>query len=308
MPIDDAETEEHSKSLRPIRRFINAYRWELFLLFAVPAAVGLLDFAADEFSIDTVAVDVLLITALTATYPFVRRQGRALLILLWQLVIVLELALLIVSGVQLAIGESLQALSLITVPIAVIEDANRSTSTIVSFHAYDLVRILVYAWFIRRASRISMSHALLLFAVSMADPSFGVGLRVLPSITAYPTPPYIGAAVFHLLTEVGLNALIFRALIRCDVLTPSSRTRTAVGLIIAAALENMLGWFVSWSIIFAPFVLGTPYGSLGYSPIATAAELVEYAIERVAAPLILGYLVRVRARPDGGHAHETPSP
>ena len=301
---------------------VSIYRWELFLLFALPAVDGLLDIAVVEASLRLaawfdyectrvscesgpgLAVSVLLVAVLAATYPFVRRQGRQVLTLLWQLEIALRCVSLVLWGVQLAVGDFPRVFDLIEVPVTIEDHGSGGTWWHASFNTFDLVRILVYAWFIRRASRISASHALLLFAVSMADSAFGLSHQMCRYIIAYPTLPYIGTAVFHLLTEVGVNVLMFRALIRCDALTPASRMRTAAVLIVAAALENLLGWFLWWAMTFGPFLLGAAPGTLAFSPIVTAVRALEYAIESVVAPLALGYLVCVRRRPDGEGAED----
>ena len=167
----------------------------------------------------------------------------------------------------------------------------------ISYNAVYALRLPVYLWFIRRASRISMGHAFLLYGLSMADAGFSVAPIVMIYVTLYPTLPYVGLVVFHILAQVGLNVLMFRALIRRDELSPASRMVMAAALIVAALLVHLLGWSLWWGIMVGPIVFGTGHGSLGFSPIGTAVRALELAITRLPV-LALGYFVRVRRSVD----------
>ena len=144
-----------------------------------------------------------------------------------------------------------------------------------------------------------MSHAFLLFGVSMADAAFTFSIDSvsLLYIIAYPTLPYIGTAVFYLLAQVGLNALMFRALIRRDALSPASRVVMAGVLTVAALLVDLLGWSLWWGIMVSPIVFGTGHGSLGFSSGSTAVQALR-SVTYVLPVLALGYFMRVRRSVD----------
>ena len=304
----------------PMRRFATTYRWEFFLLFGLPVVSGLLRMAGFEavlrlaiwFDFDcgrvsclawvSHGITLLIVTALAATYPFVRRQGCEFLTLLWGLEIAIRCAALVVYGVEIATGSGEFPLGfrLIEVPFTITEwGSSVSTSSSISYDAINALQLVVYLWFIRRASRISMSHAFLLFGVSMADAAFTFSIDSvsLLYIIAYPTLPYIGTTVFYLLAQVGLNALAFRALIRRDALSPASRMVMAGVLTVAALLVDLLGWSLWWGIMVSPIVFGTGHGSLGFSSGSTAVQALR-SVTYVLPVLALGYFVRVRRSVD----------
>ena len=109
-----------------MRRFATTYRWELFLLFGLPVVLGLLwmatfgglfngllrlvvgaDYDCGRVSCGwwiTYGLRVVHLVLLGATYPFVRRQGREFLTLLWGLETALQVVALVVFGTEIAGG------------------------------------------------------------------------------------------------------------------------------------------------------------------------------------------------------------
>ena len=245
-------------------------------------------------------ITLLIVTALAATYPFVRRQGREFLTLLWGLEIAIRCAALVVYGVEIATGSGEFPLGfrLIEVPFTITEwGSSASTSSSISYDAINALQLVVYLWFIRRASRISMGHAFLLYGLSMADAGFSVAPIVMIYVTLYPTLPYVGLVVFHILAQVGLNVLMFRALIRRDELSPASRMVMAAALIVAAPLVSLLGWFLWFGVTVGPIVMNTTHGHLVFTPYSTTVHALR-SVTYVLPVLALGYFVRVRRSVD----------
>ena len=199
-----------------MRRFATTYRWELFLLFGLPVVLGLLGMATFEgLPKNAIWADcgrvscawwislrhalMVHLVLLGATYPFVRRQGREFLTLLWGLETALQVVrtrCVLAQRSPPGAGDSPRGFRLIDVPIQI----TRSDGPNIELRnpvVYIVQRCLrsplpVYLWFIRRASRISMGHAFLLYGLSMADAAFSVIHSVMIYVTLYPTLPYIG--------------------------------------------------------------------------------------------------------------------
>ena len=299
-----------------MRRFATTYRWELFLLFGLPVVLGLLGMAtfeglpknaiwADCGRVScvwwiTYGLRVVHLVLLGATYPFVRRQGREFLTLLWGLETALQVVALVVFGTEIAAGagDSPRGFRLIDVTIQIEESGGGFvTLSPISYNAVYALRLPVYLWFIRRASRISMGHAFLLYGLSMADAGFSVAPIVMIYVTLYPTLPYVGLVVFHILAQIGLNVLMFRALIRRDELSPVSRMVMAAALIVAAPLVSLLGWFLWFGVTVGPIVMNTTHGHLVFTPYSTTVHALR-SVTYVLPVLALGYFVRVRRSVD----------
>ncbi len=303
-----------------MRRFATTYRWELFLLFGLPVVLGLLGMAiveglpkhvvwADCGRVSCVwwiayGLRVVHLVLLGATYPFVRRQGREFLTLLWGLETALQVVALVVFGTEIAAGagDSPRGFRLIDVPIEITiatgpTSSSGATVFPVAYNAVYALQLPVYLWFIRRASRISMGHAFLLYGLSMADAAFSVIPLVMIYVTNYPTLPYISLVVFHVLAQVGLNVLMFRALIRRDKLSPASMMAMAAALIVAASLVGLLGWFLWWGVTVGPILMNTAHGHLVFSPVITAVQALR-SVTYLLPVLGLSYFVRVRRSVD----------
>ena len=305
-----------------MRRFATTYRWELFLLFGLPVVLGLLRMATYTELFDGLARLVVgadydcgrvscawwighglrLVHAvlLGATYPFVRRQGSEFLTLLWGLETALQVVTLVVLGTEIAAGagDPPRGFRLIDVPIEITRvtgptSSSGATMSLISYNAVYALHLPVYLWFIRRASRISMGHAFLLYGLSMADAAFSVIPLVMIYVTLYPTLPYTGLVVFHVLVQVGLNVLMFQTLIRRDELSPASRMAMAAALIVAASLVGLLGWFLWWGVTVGPILMNTLRGHPVFSSGSTAVQALR-SVTYLLPVLALGYFVRVR--------------
>ncbi len=230
----------------PGRHTVARYRWELWLLFGIPAITGLtyhLAFASVlEFqgctgllclSGPSVASGSVRLLLMAVSWRAVRRQGRELLTLLWMLEIAIAALALTMNGIHLALGRDTPITPvLFAIPLEVATTASGSTSTEVSYSSASLVYLILTLWFARRASRISAGHAFLLVALSLADSSFSV----------YPFVPYLRTSyaiitsAMSLALQVGLNVVMLWMMVRFDV--SGIRTRW---LMLAAVLGV---WFL----------------------------------------------------------------
>ena len=281
-----------------MRRFIVTYRWELWLFFGMPAVLGAPFYDSrwlwQLFSLSGcesksclfgyLAVPLIVGFALLAgSYPFVRRQGREFLALLWTLEIAMSGISLAALGIDLVRGaEWPRGIPLFTLPFF---DMSGITFTVSS-----LARVLVLLWFARRASRMSAGHAFLLVGVSLARPAFTAGLPPFSTLAHYDTGvPFIASFVAaYLALQVSTNLLAFWAMTRFDPGGTVFRRNVIAGLFGMALLSRM--WGVA--TLLSPFALSLEYllpmltGNLGRTAAGFALNYLPL--------LALIYLVRVR--------------
>ena len=277
------------------------YRWELWLLFGIPAVTGLayhLAFASvNEFlqcaretciyapSVVSGSVRLLL---LAVSWRAVRRQGRELLALLWMLETVTAVFGLTVNSVHLALGRDTPLNPvLFGVPLQVATSASSSTGTEVNYPVTSLVYLIVTLWFARRASRISTGHAFLIVALSLADSSFAVPPYVLLySLTWYG----VLASSISLALQVSVNAVMFWAMVRFDASGIPARW-----LLMTAVLGGVFLRGIASRVSLLATVGFYDFGRFDYhdSQLEGMVGLVRLGLFAVA-PLALAWLVRVR--------------
>lgn len=239
----------------PGRPALMRYRWELWLLFGIPAITGLiyhltfasilelLECASDLcHSAPSLVHRSALLLLLAVSWRAVRRQGREFLILLWMLEIVTTGFSLAVSTVGLALGSERSIFpALFTIPLEVATSGSGSISTEISYPVTSLAYLIVKLWFARRASRISTGHAFLIVLLSFADSTFAVH-----TYGPYALTWYVGSMTY-LATQVALNVVMFWMMVRFDA--SAMRTRW---FMTAAVLGGMLlGNIANWVSLYA---------------------------------------------------------
>ncbi len=289
-----------------LRQFLSTYRWELALLFGLPITAGLvihpawwgavwLSFCSDGqtcYSWVSLSFNVSILAFLAASYPFVRRQQRGLLTLLWELEIV-ESVLRLAFGVGNTIGVNA---SLINAELFSFEiefqtptgpTSSSGTSAMLDYSATQALYLAARLWFTRKASRISLPHAFLLYALSLADQRFGFVLGAPVFLWYDPDAVLIAIAAVYLTTQIGVNIIAFRLLTEHEKRGPEFRLVGAGVMLTAFLLSSLLSW--------ASF-----YGTLveritenWYFPGLPAVEVLDSIIDYVPG-LVLVYFVRVR--------------
>ena len=287
-----------------MRRFIATYRWELWLFFGIPVVTGVLQHAVWGFGecdtaicwrwlyvIPRAAGPVLL----AGSYPFVRRQGREFLTLLWTLQLVTLSARIAADAVDVVQGVFPVGIEILAVPTL----GGSWTYVTVSW----VIGVAVLLWFARQASRIGTGYAFLLAALSFAASSFSV-----PQEFQY-RPTALGgqAAAFFLTAKVGVNVLALWAMMRFDAGGPAFRWT------IVAALLGAVLWRSFWAFpaLFAPLQLG--YESIGELfdffggfVMHLAASAMRFGLHSLL-PFALVYLVCVRRPAPAGAPPLSPS-
>ena len=278
-----------------LHRFIATYRWEIWLFFGMPLIVGAVSFGTDwivecgsnpcYFWDGFFGYHLPSLVLLAASYPFVRRQGRSFLTLLWTL----ELALR-------TIGILISATDWLLVPDA-------GERPLVMLLGTNGARGAVMLWFARQASRTSLSHAFLLIALSFADSSIGVSGDHVQRIALGFDPwfmPHIVAG--YILVQIGMNVLALWAMVRCDPGGPSFRLRMAGWLVVVSLLKALGGWSISVTPAIS-ILIGIQPHELGLYDFLWNAEFrrflrvpVENFAKYSLPVLALIYFVRVRRR------------
>ena len=265
-----------------MRRLLNKYRWELWLFIGIPTVVSLIgviyDWSGVRWVGDSGLRDTGAVTGLAAavllglSYPWVRRLGRPMLGMLWRYSIAASVVVgavwivsdLLFSGVELDstdLGYSLAALS--------------------------VAGLLVRLWFAREASRISLAHAFLFIALTVATGSLVTPFTIAWSNVRYGYDLYaavavVGSAAFGIMLVVTITLLSIWALTTFDGLDRTTRRRLIITLLALGAFDAFLIGRVSNIALHSPW---------------RAIDLAIFLVGSVIGTLILiglTYLVRVR--------------
>ncbi len=160
-----------------LRRFIVAYRWELWLVVGIPAMAYLValvalystsiwGFTIPAISVYSLVEGVTRILLLTVSYPRVRKLGRDFLAVLWGYVVVAT----VIGTISSAASYTFR----VFYPEEELAVVLGRTLSIVGLAL--LLKVLALLWFARRASRYSLTHAafLIVFAsLAVVKPPLG---------------------------------------------------------------------------------------------------------------------------------------
>ena len=263
--------------MRDVQRLLNTYRWELWLFIGIPTVAALtgviygwtgLRWVGDTGLRDPgVVTGLAAAVALGVTYPRVRRLGRPMLALLWRYSIA--------ASVVLAAGWAIIDLLFPGVTL----DATDLGYSLAGLSAAGL---LVRLWFAREASRISLAHAFLFIALTVATGSLVTPFTIAWSTLREGYDLYIAMAVagstaFGIMLVVTITLLSIRALTTFDVLDRTMRRRVLVALLALGAFDTFLigrfshlavfghryaidvGIFLAGAVVVTLIILGLTY-------------------------------------------------
>ena len=277
-----------------MRRLLNKYRWELWLFIGIPTVVSLISVIYDWSGVrwvgdsglrDTGAVTGLAAAVLLGlSYPWVRRLGRPMLGMLWRYSIA---ASVVVSAGWVVIDLLFSGVRLDRTDLAL------------SLMALIPAGILVRLWFAREASRISLAHAFLFIALTVAtgslvSPLTSAWSALREGYDLYVAMAVVGNAASAIMLVVTMTLLSIWALTTFDVLDRIMRRRVIVALLALGAFDAFLIGPVSRIALD------------GYRAIDMAIPL---AAAVVVTLIILGLTSLLRVRPPTGppsavHAHD----
>ncbi len=299
---------------------LKTHRWEALLLLGLPIAAGALDTGLTVGAFDTnnallwehkhYVWRVLVLAALVVAYPRVRREGSELLALLWQLLMVLTATSLAVNGLEDLLGYD-SVIVRYEVDYAGFLDQTVPVNIV---SVIGILRVLTIVWFMRLASRTSLSRAFLLLGFSMAyrhiSPHDGVVFIALdPLGSPLPYLSVIGGGLAELLVQVGLNVLMFWVLTQHEALAPKAMGSAAILLVAAGLLFPSVSWALVTGTYELSYWLDSGYSSGTLS--GNWATFVIFSARRVVEVLLvalLAYLVRARRPVGPSETHAGASP
>ena len=264
-----------------MRRLLNKYRWELWLFIGIPTVASLIgviyDWSGLRWAGDTgwrdsgAATGLASAVALSVSYPRVRRLGRPMLGVLWRY----SIAASVVVGAVWIVSAGLFSGGRLA-----------STDLAYSLAALGGAGLLVRLWFAREVSRISLAHAFLFIALTVATGSLVTPFTIAWSTLREGYDSYVavavaGSAAFGIMLVVTITLLSIWALTTFDGLDRTIRRRVIVALLALGTFDAFLIGPVSRIALD------------GYRAIDMAIPL---AAAVVVTLIILGltYLVRVR--------------
>lgn len=261
------------------RRFCTTYRWEIMLFVGIPFTANALlmlvsTVAGNVFDAwewyaghERVAFFAVVRAALLALcYRRVRRQERELLSLVWGYALFVAIVNVVVSTAASILAPDFWETSFLVVGLWSIGVAIVVT----------LAELPVLAWYARRASRLSLTHAYFLFAVMVGLPLGQIVTEVSVHILKDDLPPStLGIILSPVSCGIALASGLLLAWLlgRFEGFSPALRKRVVAGLLAA----NIL-------LLFWDFTGTDDWGS---SLVYLAVGMVSYAV-----PLALIYRVR----------------
>ena len=273
------------------REIAGQHPWEFFLLFTSPVAFGAVRMTLEFFEAPAwvgFGVSVVYLLVLIATFPFVRRSGKQLLILLWLILILKEVYWRVLVAIQNPPGFERTG-NLTIVEIGVEVEQGLFTSFVLT--AYMAGSIVLAVAFMLAATRLGgLRYAFLLLGLLGLDQDFSFE-SILLNLARHDSLPlwYFTPMSLHLLAQVGINVLMFRALTRLD-----TRAFTSLTLIAGSLLLSVAGWALWAAMAFWPFLYGQysgPYISISLWAVH-AAQTVGQTLAIVVLALVLHYTLR----------------
>ena len=198
-------------------------------------------------------VSIVYLLVLIATFPFVWRSGRQLLILLWLLLILNKAYQRILTAIQNPPGfERTDNLALVQIAVDIQDGLTYLVLTA------DMVGYVVMAVvFMLAAARLGgLRYAFLLLGLLGLEGNFSFNSSLL-ALSRHDIVPlwYFAPMSLHLLAQVGINVLMFRALTRLD-----TRAFTSITLIVGSSLIALVSHALSAAMVFWPLNVGLPPG------------------------------------------------
>ena len=261
------------------------YPWEFFLLFTIPVIFGAVRMTLALFESPAWAgfgVSIVYLLVLIATFPFVRRSGKQLLTLLWLILILTKVYQRVLIAIQNPPGFERTDFFII-VQIAVdIQDG----LTYFVLTAGMVGSVVLAVVFMLAAARLGgLRYAFLLLGLLGLEQNFSFNSSLL-ALSRHDIVPlwYFAPMSLHLLAQVGINVLMFRALTRLD-----ARAFTWITLIVGSLLLALANYALSAAIVFWPLNVGLPPGH----PYVSLSLLAVRAIQIAGQTLAIVVLVLV---------------
>ena len=277
------------------RELARQHPWEFFLLFTIPIVFGavrmmlaLLEAPASA----GFAVSIAYLLVLIATFPFVRRSGKQLLTLLWLILILSNVYQRVLVAIQNPPGFERTG-NLTIVEIGAEVEQGLFTSFVLT--AYMAGYIVLAVVFMLAAARLGgLRYAFLLLGLLGLEREFSFESNLI-TLSRYELLPlwYFAPMSLHLLAQIGINVLMFRALMRLD-----TRASTLITLIVGSLLLSVAGWALWAAMAFWPLVYGQysgPYISLSLWAVY-ATQTVGLLLAIIVLALVLHYALRRRTR------------
>ncbi len=276
--------------MKRTRGVARQHPWEFFLLFTVPVVFGAIRMTLALFETpawDGFGVSIVYLLVLIATFPFVRRNGKQLLTLLWLVLILGNIYRRVLVVIQNPPGfERTDSLNIVKVAVDI-----QDGLTYLVLTAGMVGSIVLAVVFMMAAARLGgLGYAFLLFGLLGLEQTFSFSSSLL-SASRYDFVPlwYFAPMSLHLLAQVGINVLMFRALTRLD-----TRALTWITLIVGSLLLGLANLTLWAAMVFWPFNVGLPHGPyVSFSLLAVSAtHSVGQTLAIVVLALVLHYALR----------------
>ena len=277
------------------REAARQHPWEFFLLFTIPVVFGAVHMTLAPFEAPAWAgfgVSIVYLLVLITTFPFVRRSGKQLLTLLWLILILDNVYRRVLVVIQNPPGFERTG-NLTIVEVAVEVEHGLFTYFVLTAGMVGYA-VLAVVFMLAAACLGGLRYAFLLLGLLGLEQNFSLSSYLL-SVSRHDFVPlwYFAPMSLHLLAQVGINVLMFRALTRLD-----TRAFTSLTLIVGSLLLAVASWALWAAMTFWPILYGQypgPYFSLSLLAVY-ATHIVGQTLAIVVLALVLHYALR-RSRP-----------
>ncbi len=242
-------------------------------------------------------VSIVYLLVLIATFPFVRRSSKQLLTLLWLILILENVYRRVLVAIQNPPGfERTDNLTIVEISVEIEHGLFTSFVLTAGMVGYIVLAVV----FMLAATRLrGLRYAFLLLGLLGLEQSFSFDSDLL-TLGRHDFMPlwYFAPMSLHLLAQVGINVLMFRALTRLD-----TRVFTSLTLIVGSLLLAVASWALWAAMAFWPFIYGQYTGiyfSLSLWAVH-ATHVVGQTLAIVVLALVLHYALR---RPHPPRSHE----
>ena len=277
--------------MRRVREVARQHPWEFFLLFTIPVVFGAVRMTLALVEAPAWAgfgVSIVYLLVLIAAFPFVRRSGKQLLTLLWLILILDNVYRRVLVVIQNPPGfERTDNLTIVEIAVEIEHGLFTSFVLTASMVGYVVLAVV----FMLAATRLGgLRYAFLLLGLLGLEQNFSFNSNLL-TLSRHDFVPlwYFAPMSLHLLAQVGINVLMFRALTRLD-----TRAFTLL-ILIGGSLLLAVASHVLWAaMVFWPFAYGlyySPYFSLSLLAVR-AIHIVGQTLAIVVLALVLHYALR----------------
>ena len=274
-----------------MREVARQHPWEFFLLFTIPVVFGAVRMTLAFFEAPAwtgFGVNIVYLFVLIATFPFVRRSGKQLLTLLWLILILNTVYRRVLIAIQNPPGfERTDNLTIVRIAVD-IQDGLTYFVLTANMVGYVVLAVV----FMLAAARLGgLRYAFLLLGLLGLEQNFSFSSTLL-SASRYDYVPlwYFAPMSLHLLAQVGINVLMFRALTRLD-----TRAFTSITLIVGSLLLALASDALWAAIVFWPLNVGLPPGH-PYISLSLLAVRATHIVGQTLAIIVLALVLHCALR------------